>query len=65
MVKFGHLIVRSYLIHVYKLKKVTIGKDGKAQYYTEVSACLYPKTAGGGISGSRSCLLWFGAKYGD
>lgn len=36
MVKFGHLIIRSYLIHVYKLKKVTIGKDGKAQYYTEV-----------------------------
>lgn len=39
MVEFGHLIVRSYLIHVYKLKKVTIGKDGKAQYYTEVLVC--------------------------
>lgn len=31
MVEFEHLIVRSYLIHVYKLKKVTIGKDGKVK----------------------------------
>lgn len=27
--------------------------------------CLYPKTAGGGILGSRCCLPWLVAKYRD